>query len=418
MDVSRIEAYNPKYYSWRDMTAKEILKYSKQGVEVPDIYVQWAQEFLKNISKYDNDEVTYEKAKAVERHASVSTKSNVHNNLLGGEEKIEESNKTADVKAKEKEPAVEEEKPEIIPNVSVSAEVSASGESGSSNDGTEALSTAKAKHKDMKDNGISLRKQALSFTNDSTQTAREAFISGILMKALEGESQNEIQELESAMQSILAEAEAKQGELSNEVATINNEKSNNLTFMKIEQLQRELEQSGRLAQIMLGQSSGSLSALGNEIGSQTDIILSAGDFGSETIDIGNELIASSQDAFFIKRLINTIIGKRAVSAGEGSVVSGEKAQGIQSAAMSVNTSAKSQINQFQNEVNAKTGVAAMSKKEQGSASEQDPITGKEKESDKDIKTAQNDGSDTTDKLNINIDEILKRKVRRGEVNMG
>ena len=51
MDVSRIEAYNPKYYSWRDMTAKEILKYSKQGVEVPDIYVQWAQEFLKNISK-------------------------------------------------------------------------------------------------------------------------------------------------------------------------------------------------------------------------------------------------------------------------------------------------------------------------------------------------------------------------------
>ena len=146
--------------------------------------------------------------------------------------------------------------------------------------------------------------------------------------------------------------------------------------------------------------------------------MSAGDFGSETIDIGNELIADSQDALFIKKLINSIIGRRAVVAGEGSVVSGGKAQSIQSAAMSVNTSAKSQINQFQNEVNEKTGVAATSKKEQGSASEQDPITGKEKEADKDIKTAQNDGSDTTDKLNINIDEILKRKVRRGEVNMG
>ena len=417
MDVSRIEAYNPKYYNWRDMTAKEILKYNKQGVEVPDIYVQWAQEFLRNVSKYDNDEVTYEKAKSVERHAAVSTKSNVNNNLQGGEEKIEQPDKSAEVNDK-KEPAVEEEKPEIVPNVSVSAEVSASGESGSSNDGTEALSAAKAKHKDMKDNGISLRKQALSFTNDSTQTAREAFISGVLMKALEGESQNEIQELESAMQSLLAEAAAKQGELGNEVANVNNEKSNNLTFMKIEQLQRELEQSGRLAQIMLGQSSGSLSALSGEIGSQTDIILSAGDFGSETIDIGNELIADSQDALFIKKLINSIIGRRAVVAGEGSVVSGGKAQSIQSAAMSVNTSAKSQINQFQNEVNEKTGVAATSKKEQGSASEQDPITGKEKEADKDIKTAQNDGSDTTDKLNINIDEILKRKVRRGEVNMG
>ena len=39
---------------------------------------------------------------------------------------------------------------------------------------------------------------------------------------------------------------------------------------------------------------------------------------------------------------------------------------------------------------------------------------KTKEADKDIKTAQNDGTDRSAKMDVSIDEILKRKVRRGE----
>ena len=39
---------------------------------------------------------------------------------------------------------------------------------------------------------------------------------------------------------------------------------------------------------------------------------------------------------------------------------------------------------------------------------------KTKEADKDIKTSQNDGTDRTAKMDVSIDEILKRKVRKGE----
>lgn len=64
MDVSAIGTFNPNSINWRNLTAKEILKYKKQGVEVPNIYIQWANEFLRNVEKYDNDEITYENAKA------------------------------------------------------------------------------------------------------------------------------------------------------------------------------------------------------------------------------------------------------------------------------------------------------------------------------------------------------------------
>ena len=70
MDVARIEAFNPNRINWKILTAKEIIKYERQGVEVPDVYLQWAQEFISSVNETDSDNITYEAAKSEERHNS------------------------------------------------------------------------------------------------------------------------------------------------------------------------------------------------------------------------------------------------------------------------------------------------------------------------------------------------------------
>ena len=62
MDVSRIEAISPKQIDWRKLTAKEIIKYDNQGVNVPPEYLQWAKEFRADLTANDKDETTYEMA--------------------------------------------------------------------------------------------------------------------------------------------------------------------------------------------------------------------------------------------------------------------------------------------------------------------------------------------------------------------
>jgi hypothetical protein len=62
MEVSAISAVSPSQIDWRKLTAKEIIKYENQGVQVPDEYLQWAKAFIDNISASDNDETTYEEA--------------------------------------------------------------------------------------------------------------------------------------------------------------------------------------------------------------------------------------------------------------------------------------------------------------------------------------------------------------------
>ena len=163
MDVSRIEAYNPNKINWRNMTAKDILKYEKQGIEVPDVYVQWAHNFLQNVQKYDNDEVTYENAKAITRHQSNEAKTN-ENSRSGANIKVRDLDKP-----KEAEDQTSEEDAALaVENANISTE-SADTESPSTDDGTEAiqLTAAQIKRKDFLYKGVGLRKQAISFTQDS-----------------------------------------------------------------------------------------------------------------------------------------------------------------------------------------------------------------------------------------------------------
>ena len=62
MNVSRIEAISPKQIDWRKLTAKEIIKYDNQGINVPPEYLQWAKEFRADLTANDKDETTYEMA--------------------------------------------------------------------------------------------------------------------------------------------------------------------------------------------------------------------------------------------------------------------------------------------------------------------------------------------------------------------
>ena len=62
MEVSRIEAAPTKIIDWRRLTAKEIIKYNNDGVEVPPQYLKWAIDFRQDLDKNDKDETTYEMA--------------------------------------------------------------------------------------------------------------------------------------------------------------------------------------------------------------------------------------------------------------------------------------------------------------------------------------------------------------------
>lgn len=408
MDVSRIEAYNPNKINWRDMTAKEILKYEKEGVHVPDVYTQWAHDFLNNIQKYDNDEITYENAKAITRHQSNEAKTN--ENTRGNENtKVKDLDKPDGSEDKES----QEVQAAAVENANITA-VNADSESAPSQDGTEAIqmTAAQLKRKDFQDKGVNLREQAVSFSQDSQSAGSAAQEQANAVREIQSNSDNEIAELEGTMRELIAEADAKQQELKNQVNIINNEKSNHSTFAKIDKLQKELEQLGMNGHNEISQGEGILRGYSGQIAAGQEVMLSAADFGTETIDVGNELLSTTGGAWWFN--IDRMVGENAVKAGDNAVAKALAGEDAARSADSANNANIGKVPELRNGITDKSGVRVQNALTQGNASEQDPITGKEKEADKDIKTAQNDGTDTTDKLHLSIDELVKRKVRRGE----
>lgn len=60
MNVTRIEVLNIQNINWQFLTARQIIDYGQTGVEVPDIYLSWAKDFLNSVNA--DDETTYEMA--------------------------------------------------------------------------------------------------------------------------------------------------------------------------------------------------------------------------------------------------------------------------------------------------------------------------------------------------------------------
>lgn len=386
MDVSRIEAFNPNRINWKILTAKEIMKYERQGIEVPNIYLQWAQEFINSVHKTDNDDITYEAAKSGERHRTALTEKNKTNINVDNENTSAETEET-DINSED----AENQEPK--------------------------LTKAQTKRQEMEDNGIGLRNQAISFRKDSNNSAQNATVSSLIMQIIENESSMEEDELEAEISKLISEASAIQAEFKTQINNINNDKSDNSTFTKIEQLQKQLQQYGNQGQNRIYQTESELNAIDGTLNAETPVMEDAKDFGSVSSEVGNELINQSENEFFILRIIDYIIGKRAVASGENSVSKGEKGIEVQSQSLNTNNTNLSAASELHTQVEEKTGVAAEAKGKKGeneSDSSKNPQTGETKESDKNLKVSNNDGTDTTDKADINIDEILKRKIRKGQ----
>ncbi len=65
MNVSRIEGFNPAIkINWQTLTAREILRFSDLGVQVPNEFLTWASEFIESVYEGDKDSVTYEMAQS------------------------------------------------------------------------------------------------------------------------------------------------------------------------------------------------------------------------------------------------------------------------------------------------------------------------------------------------------------------
>ncbi len=354
MDVARISAVSPKQIDWRRLTAKEIVKYDQQGVEVPTQYIQWAKEFLASLET--NDETTYEKATS---NPTVSTTQQTST-------------------------------PET-------ASPTAEGDEGTSVEEDSSTSETDTPQ-----------------TGDSKENTKSVLESAALISAVENASVNEIESLENYMNDLLAKAEETQNELKGEVAKINDDKSDKTTFSKINQLQKQLEKYGTQGQSQISGTEGDLTGFEAVINEQSPVMSNASDFGNETINVGTELIATSQ-RYWIWGIIDRIIGKAAVKAGEGAVGASEAVTQLQAEALSVNTSNLSAASSFKQEVQSKTGVEGNpSPKDSNDEKSGDEEVKTSAEDKKDDKTAVNDGSDTTAEASTNIDEILKRKIRKGE----
>lgn len=382
MDVARIEAISPQKIDWRRLTAKEIIKYEQQGVDVPAQYLQWAQEIRNSLET--TDDITYEKALSETKPTTTPMSTDVQSPI---DSEASEGALTA--------PTDE-----------------------SSNTVVEDKTEAQLKREHLENAGISLRTQAKIFTQDSKSNISSVINSIESMMNAEAQSNSEIENLENYMSELLAKAQADKNTLKNEVSNLNNDRGNVSSLSKINQIQAQLQQYGNKAQSDISSTENDLIQYNSVLNSQSDVYLTAKDFGNETVNVGNDLLTSVKGYEFW-RILDIIIGRRAVKTGESALTNSDMAIELQSQATSTSIQNISTAGGYKNKVENATGVAGTSQKNQANQdsnkddSNEIKITTK-KESDKTVKTSQNDGTDNTAKASTNIDEILKRKIRRGE----
>lgn len=375
MDVSRIEAISPRQIDWRMLTANQIIKYQEQGVDVPSQYIQWAQNFVNSI--YSDDVTTYEKATS---SSSVETTTN-----------------TSDVTSE---------------NTEETAPVDESGDTTTEETNK---TEAQTKREQLQQDGVSLVDQAISFTSDSNAGRKAVNESASIISDAQDASVNEIQELESYMDELLAKAEQTQNEFKNEVSKINEDKSDKSTFAKINRLQQELQKMGTQGQSEISATEANLIGFDSLINSQTPTIGSAIDFGGETVTVGTELMDFAKRQGLIGILRYMPIAKMTINSGNSAITASDNTSTLQNEAINVNNANKSTASSFKIQVQTKTGVAAapVSKGEAGSDENSDSNS-QEAGKTQNNSTSSNDKTDLTDNQTASLDEILKKKIREGQ----
>ncbi len=375
MDVSRIEAISPRQIDWRRLTANQIIKYQEQGVDVPSQYIQWAQNFVNSI--YSDDVTTYEKATS---SSSVETSTN-----------------TSDVTSE---------------NTEETAPVDESGDTTTEETNK---TEAQTKREQLQQDGVSLVNQAISFTSDSNAGRKAVNESASIISDAQDASVNEIQELESYMDELLAKAEQTQNEFKNEVSKINEDKSDKSTFAKINRLQQELQKMGTQGQSEISATEANLIGFDSLINAQTPTIDSALDFGGETVTVGNELMDVAKRSGLMGIFYYMPIAKTTINAGNSAVDASDNTLNLQNETLDINNANKSTASSFKIQVQSKTGVAAapVLKGEAGSDENSDSNS-QEAGKTQNNSTSNSDKTDLANNQTASLDEILKKKIREGQ----
>lgn len=375
MDVSRIEAISPRQIDWRRLTANQIIKYQEQGVDVPSQYIQWAQNFVNSI--YSDDVTTYEKATS---SSSVETSTN-----------------TSDVTSE---------------NTEETAPVDEYGDTTTEETNK---TEAQTKREQLQQDGVSLVDQAISFTSDSNAGRKAVNESASIISDAQDASVNEIQELESYMDELLAKAEQTQNEFKNEVSKINEDKSDKSTFAKINRLQQELQKMGTQGQSEISATEANLIGFDSLINAQTPTIDSALDFGGETVTVGNELMDVAKRSGLMGIFYYMPIAKTTINAGNSAVDASDNTLNLQNETLDINNANKSTASSFKIQVQSKTGVAAapVLKGEAGSDENSDPNS-QEAGKTQNNSTSNSDKTDLANNQTASLDEILKKKIREGQ----
>lgn len=375
MDVSRIEAISPRQIDWRRLTANQIIKYQEQGVDVPSQYIQWAQNFVNSI--YSDDVTTYEKATS---SSSVETSTN-----------------TSDVASE---------------NTEETAPVDESGDTTTEETNK---TEAQTKREQLQQDGVSLVDQAISFTSDSNAGRKAVNESASIISDAQDASVNEIQELESYMDELLAKAEQTQNEFKNEVSKINEDKSDKSTFAKINRLQQELQKIGTQGQSEISATEANLIGFDSLINAQTPTIDSALDFGGETVTVGNELMDVAKRSGLMGIFYYMPIAKTTINAGNSAVDASDNTLNLQNETLDINNANKSTASSFKIQVQSKTGVAAapVLKGEAGSDENSDSNS-QEAGKTQNNSTSNSDKTDLANNQTASLDEILKKKIREGQ----
>lgn len=375
MDVSRIEAISPRQIDWRRLTANQIIKYQEQGVDVPSQYIQWAQNFVNSI--YSDDVTTYEKATS---SSSVETSTN-----------------TSDVTSE---------------NTEETAPVDESGDTTTEETNK---TEAQTKREQLQQDGVSLVDQAISFTSDSNAGRKAVNESASIISDAQDASVNEIQELESYMDELLAKAEQTQNEFKNEVSKINEDKSGKSTFAKINRLQQELQKMGTQGQSEISATEANLIGFDSLINAQTPTIDSALDFGGETVTVGNELMDVAKRSGLMGIFYYMPIAKTTINAGNSAVDASDNTLNLQNETLDINNANKSTASSFKIQVQSKTGVAAapVLKGEAGSDENSDSNS-QEAGKTQNNSTSNSDKTDLANNQTASLDEILKKKIREGQ----
>ena len=375
MDVSRIEAISPRQIDWRRLTANQIIKYQEQGVDVPSQYIQWAQNFVNSI--YSDDVTTYEKATS---SSSVETSTN-----------------TSDVTSE---------------NTEETAPVDESGDTTTEETNK---TEAQTKREQLQQDGVSLVDQAISFTSDSNAGRKAVNESASIISDAQDASVNEIQELESYMDELLAKAEQTQNEFKNEVSKINEDKSDKSTFAKINRLQQELQKMGTQGQSEISATEANLIGFDSLINAQTPTIDSALDFGGETVTVGNELMDVAKISGLMGIFYYMPIAKTTINAGNSAVDASDNTLNLQNETLDINNANKSTASSFKIQVQSKTGVAAapVLKGEAGSDENSDSNSQEAGKTQNNL-TSNSDKTDLANNQTASLDEILKKKIREGQ----